>query len=273
MAMVQICWMMWFLKVGCSQRICVSCHSAITRHSHTQQLCRHQSLILLHQPVSGTCWESYGPWQYCLSSWSRVMTKCRFPVTNSKHLDKWQKAFTSVVLRGCCCWRTPGSIHQGCGRETHLHPGVCWSPSTETEPSNTVTMPWPCLPAFLSIFHLFLVFWALQRSYNTQFQANLTGKGQRESYKIGLQVYDHSGDIHWLIQRWNSLSKVKGRKLQDATETSGIGKVTSSSNSESHGSGLQSPLSFPDIEQMPLPIETCLTAGWFRFFVWVFLKL
>lgn len=47
-AMVQICWVMWFLKARCSQCICVPCHSAATRHSHPQWLCRHQPLILLH---------------------------------------------------------------------------------------------------------------------------------------------------------------------------------------------------------------------------------
>lgn len=133
------------------------------------------------------------------------------------------------------------------------------------EPHNTAAVLWPSLPVPLNIiFHSLVVSWALQRSYRTQFQGNLTGKGQKQSYKIGPQVYDHSRDVHWLILGWNSLSKVrKWRKLQDATEIQGFGKVISSSSSESHSSGLQNPLSFPDIGQMPLSVGICLMDGWF----------
>lgn len=128
-----------------------------------------------------------------------------------------------------------------------------------------------CRSACWFCWTLTFLCWELGRSCCTQFQSNLIWKGQKGRYDTGPRVYDHSGDVHWLILRWNSLSKVrKERKLHDATEIQGIGKVISSSDSESRTLGLQSPLSFPDIGQMPLPIGTCLMDGWFRGFVCCF---
>lgn len=132
--------------------------------------------------------------------------------------------------------------------------------------SNEIAMLWSSLPIPLkTIFHWFLVSWALWRSYSTEFQWNLRGKGQKGGYETGPHIFDHR-DVPWLNLRGNKLSKVReGRKLQDARDIQGFGKVISSSNSESHSLVLQSPLPFPDVEQMPLLIGTCLMNGCFMF--------
>lgn len=134
---------------------------------------------------------------------------------------------------------------------------------------NAAAMLWPSLPVSLkNIFHWFLVSWASWRSYSTEFQWNLAGKVQKGSYEISPHVCDHRGDVPWLILRGNSLSKVReGRKLQDATEIQGFGKVISSSDSESHSLVLQSPLPFPDVGQTPLLIRTCLINSCLMFLV------
>lgn len=98
---------------------------------------------------------------------------------------------------------------------------------------NAVAMLWSSLPVPLkTIFHWFLVSWALWRSYSAEFQWNLRGKGQKRSYETGPHIFDHTGDVPWLILRGNSFSKIiERRKLQDATETQGFGKVISSRHS------------------------------------------
>lgn len=132
-------------------------------------------------------------------------------------------------------------------------------------------MVWPSLPVSLNnVCHSLLISWASWRSCHAEFRDNLTGKGQKQGYEGGPDVYNHSGDIQWLILRWNSLSKVrKWRKLQDVAEIQCFGKVISSSDSKSHCSGLQRPLSFIHIGQMSLSVGTHLMDGWFLDF-WLF---
>lgn len=49
MAKVQICWVMGFLKAGCWQCTCVSCHSAPTRHNHPSVAVQASPFLLHNQ--------------------------------------------------------------------------------------------------------------------------------------------------------------------------------------------------------------------------------
>lgn len=112
-----------------------------------------------------------------------------------------QKDFTISALRGCCCWRSSGNICEASGKASHLYSRDCQGPSQglETTKCSFYALAYLSVP-LKNIFNCFLVSRALWRSYSTEFQWNLTGKGQKESYEIDPHIFYHR-DVPWLLLR------------------------------------------------------------------------